>query len=78
MSQRGQSCENKEVYCQEREKELSDYYEETRKHSSLRAIYVNLSSINIGEKGVRLIAKQGESYLTLSYSYMNLFISYRL
>ena len=36
---------------------------------------MHLSGINNGEKGVRLIAKQGKSNLTLSYGYMILFIA---
>ena len=34
--------------------------------------------IDNGEKGARLIAKQGKSTLTLSYGYMNLFIAYEI
>ena len=37
---------------------------------------MNLSGISNGEKGVRLVVKQGTSTLTLSYGYMNLFIAY--
>ena len=35
---------------------------------------MNVSSINNREKGVRLIAEQGKSNLTMTYGYMNLFI----
>ena len=50
----------------------------TREHNckSLRVVYEFEQNIYIGEKIVRLIAKQGKSTLTLSYGYMNLFIAY--
>ena len=71
MSKWGYPCEKREVYSRDRDVML---LWEAWTYNSLRAVYVNVTSINNGEKAVRLIAKQGKSNLTLSYGYLNLFI----
>ena len=69
----------REEYPREREREGGySIITRARKYSSLRAIYKFEQYINDEEKGVRLIAKQGKSTLTLSYGYMNLFIAYEI